>query len=349
MKDNNRRDFIRNMALGATALNFSNPVAEGRLRGTASAQGVEEGAGKVWVASITQRDISGDSCNAVIRSAIKQMEYAVGYAPDIYCLPEVFHAEGVISGRPSLDISAENGTGNIIGPLQDFACRYNCYVICPVYTVDHGKYYNAAIVIDRKGKKSGEYRKIRLTEGEIQNGLTPGPVDPPVFSLDFGKIGIQICYDVEWTDGWTQLRKKGAEIVFFPSAFAAGKKLNARAWENQLYVVSSTLKDTTRIIDITGEDIVVSGNWSPWGVCAGINLQKAFVSSYPAFYKFPEITRKYGRRVRCYSLHEEEISVIESLDPALCVSGILEEFGLVTYRQELQNAEEKQIAMRLRK
>lgn len=154
---------------------------------------------------------------------------------------------GVDGGRLDLNMTAENGTGNIIAPFQAFAKKHRCHVICPIYTLDNGKYYNAAI--DRLGEKIGEYRKIRLTVDEMENGLTPGPLDPPVFKMDFGVVGIRICYDIEWPEGWQRLRGKGAEVVFWPSAFAAGKKVNAKAWENQYPVVSSTRKDTTKIID----------------------------------------------------------------------------------------------------
>lgn len=296
----------------------------------------------VWVASLTQDGIEGEDCQAAIRAAIKQMEYALPFAPDIVCLPEVFHVARLKGGRPSLEESAEDGSGNLTAPFQAFARQHACYVICPVYTAEEGKYYNAAIVIDREGEILDRYRKTRLTINELKKGLHPGPGDPPVFKTDFGTIGIQICHDIEWADGWEQLAKKGAEIVFWPSAFAGGKKVNTRAWTNQYYVVSSTRKDTTKICDITGQELVVSGNWSRWGVCAPLNLEKAFLHSYPDSYKFPEIQKKYGRKVNCYSLHEEEISVIESLSPDIKVKTILSEFGLKTYRELLKETEELQ-------
>lgn len=61
--------------------------------------------------------------------------------------------------------------------------------------------------------------------GEMGKGITPGPLIMPAFHTDFGIIGIQICHDIQWSEGWTQLREKGVEIVFWPSAFAGGKEL----------------------------------------------------------------------------------------------------------------------------
>ena len=160
-------------------------------------------------------------------------------------------------------------------------------------------------------------------------------------------IGIQICYDIEWPEAWESLRKKGAEIVFWPSAFAAGKKVNTKAWEHQYCVVSSTRKDTTKICDITGEELAANGEWSRWGVCAPVNLEKAFLHSWPYSRSFPDVISKYGRKIRCYSLHEEEFSVIESLSPDVKVADVLREFNLKTYREHLKAAEDEQRALRV--
>jgi hypothetical protein len=156
----------------------------------------------------------------------------------------------------------------------------------------------------------------------------------------------QICYDIEWPDGWEGLRKKGAQIVFWPSAFAAGKKINTKAWRNQYCVVSSTRKDTTKICDITGEEVAASGHWKRWGVCAPVNLEKAFLHSWPYAHSFPDIVKRYGRKVGCYSLHEEEFSIIESLSPELKVADILREFNLKSYREHLKMAEDEQRMLR---
>ena len=75
----------------------------------------------------------------------------------------------------------------------------------------------------------------------------PGALDPPVFQADFGTIGIQICFDVNWSSTWAKLKQKGAEILFWPSAFAAPRHLSALAWQNQFYVASATLNGASRI------------------------------------------------------------------------------------------------------
>jgi predicted amidohydrolase len=298
---------------------------------------------EVWIAAMTNTGAEG-TFKEKTDAMLQQMENAVPFKPDIYCLPETF----LDPAQKSLETNAEDGSGRIAGPFQAFAKKNSCYVICPLNTVENGKYYNAAVLIDRQGKMIGQYRKCRITEEEVeQMGITPGPIDPPVFKTDFGTIGVQICFDIEWPETWRALAKKGAEIVFWPSAFAAGKKLNAKAWENQYVVVSSTLKNRTRIIDINGEEVAASGNWSSWGVCAPVNLEKAFLASWPYVLSFPAIQKKYGRKVKITSLSEEEFSIIESLSPEVKIADVMKEFKLKTYREHLASSQLKQDAKRV--
>ena len=329
-------------SIGAAALGFSNLSFS--QEGKHTDENVFEKPREVWIAAMAKNDIEGKNFKETIDAALREMENAVSYKPDIYCLPETF----LDPAQKSLETNAEDGSGKIAGPFQAFAKKHNCYIICPINTVENGKYYNAAVLIDRQGKIVGQYRKCRITESEVEEvGLTPGPIDPPIFKTDFGTIGIQICFDIEWPEGWRALAKKGAEIVFWPSAFAAGKKLNTRAWENQYCVVSSTLKDTTKIVDISGEDVAVSGHFSRWGVCAPVNLEKAFLATWPYVQSFPAIQQKYGRKIRITTLHEEEISIIESLSADVKIADVMKEFNLKTYREHLKSAEDKQAPHRV--
>lgn len=50
---------------------------------------------------------------------------------------------------------------------------------------------------------------------DMEGGILPGK-EAPVFECDFGKIGIQICFDMEFDYGWKEMAKKGVEIVFWP-------------------------------------------------------------------------------------------------------------------------------------
>jgi len=91
--------------------------------------------------------------------------------------------------------------------LDTWAKKHRCYVICPIKVRDGERTFNSAVLIDRSGAIVGRYDKIRPTEGELKRSVCPGAVDPPVFQTDFGAIGSQICFDVNWHSQWRRLNE----------------------------------------------------------------------------------------------------------------------------------------------
>lgn len=297
----------------------------------------------VTVGTVSTMNISASSTTEMIQKVLNVMDQMVPFGPDIICLPESFAFTNIQVGSPGVS-SVAGKSLEVLSPFMNFAATNNVYIICPTYTLDKGDVYISAILIDRKGVIQGKYDKTRPARGEMEMGIRPGKMDPPVFETDFGKIGIQICYDIKYADGWKKLKDKGAEIIFWPSAYAAGREISSMAWRNQVYIVSSTLKDTSKICDITGETIAQTNGWQRNWACASINLEKAFIGTWPAVERFPEIRKKYGSKITITTYGEEEWTVIESLDPKIRVKDILDEFNLEPLNvglRELETAQER--------
>ena len=106
-------------------------------------------------------------------------------------------------------------TWNIV---QRFAVKYKVNIIAGVVERDpQGNMRNSAFIVDRQGKLAGIYRKVHLTVGEAESGVIPGN-EFPVFDLDFGKVGIMICWDNWFGESARLLRLNGAEIIAYPIA-----------------------------------------------------------------------------------------------------------------------------------
>lgn len=300
---------------------------------------------EVWIAGVSQMDMHTETPEMMIREIIGIIENGMVLQPDVLCLPETFP---VVNQSQPLKLSQMlEYSDKTLTVFSEIASRFKCNVICPVYTSETGKNYNSAVFLDRNGLKIGEYRKMHLTIDEIEWGLTPGPLDPPVFQMDYGKAAAQICYDIYWNDGWQRLAEKGAEIVFWPSAFAGGNRVNMKALEHQYIVVSSTRKNTSKICDIRGEQVNETGFWDRNFFCGKVNLEKVLIDTWPHVSQFSDIRKKYGRKVLISTFHEEQFSIIESLSPEILVADILKEFGIKTYKEEVKEAEEAQIKARL--
>jgi len=110
--------------------------------------------------------------------------------------------------------------------FQALAKELGMVMVLPMYEiVQAGLYYNTAAIIDADGKYLGKYRKQHIPQVKgfwEKYYFTPGTGGYPVFDTAVGKVGIYICYDRHFPEGWRALGLNGAEIVFNPSATSRG-------------------------------------------------------------------------------------------------------------------------------
>jgi beta-ureidopropionase len=336
MKTNpiSRRNFLQKTALttGMASLAPLGIANNSFLRESVAGKSSRE----VWIAGISQMDLTAETPQLMAEKVYEILNKVVTYQPDFVVLPESFpYVPNKLTITEKVAISDK-----VQERLAEFSKQHNCYTLCPAYTSNNGKNFNSIVVFDRKGKKIGMYNKIHATEGEIKNrGITCGSLFQPVIETEFGPIGIQICYDINWDDGWQMLRKQGAKIIFWCSAFDGGKMVNTKAWEHKCIVASSTLKNTSKICDISGETIAQTGIWNPNFYCAPLNMEKVFLTTYDYLKQFADIEKKYGRKVRITTFHEEEWTIIESLSPDILVRDIMKEFDLRTHEEDIRLAE----------
>jgi len=111
--------------------------------------------------------------------------------------------------------------------MQDIARKHRLVLVVPIYEEDlTGVYYNTAAVIDADGSYLGKFRKIHIPHCNPgfweKFYFRPGNLGYPVFDTQVGKVGVYICYDRHFPEGWRELGLNGAELVFNPSATVAG-------------------------------------------------------------------------------------------------------------------------------
>ncbi|KAF2131641.1 nitrilase [Dothidotthia symphoricarpi CBS 119687] len=140
--------------------------------------------------------------------------------------------------------------------LQASAREYNIAINVGIHEpADGKKVKNTLLWIDEKGAITQRYQKLHLLEMDIKNGVTLKEensvergakiVDP--FPTAVGILGLQICFDMRFSEPALALRARGAQILTYPSAFTVptGKAghweilLRARAIETQSYVIAA--------------------------------------------------------------------------------------------------------------
>jgi len=282
----------------------------------------------VRVVTVSQDRITTDDRRQRVNETIERMDQAASLRPDILCIPEVFPGGG-----------PEPVPGPSTEPVAKWAAQHSCNVVCPLRVRADNLKFNSAVIFDRDGKIVGRYDKIHITEGALRDkGICPGPVDPPVFELDCATIGIQICFDVNWREPWKRLKEKGAQILFWPSAFPAERRMSALAWLNEYYVVSSTIGRSSKIFDITGDVIATTGIFQHW-TWADLNLGKRLFEIDFHIKKARQIIAKYGSQVELVWYHDEDWWTLASRSESVSTDQIIREFELTPLSEYLPRAE----------
>ena len=138
--------------------------------------------------------------------------------------------------------------------------------------------YNTQLLIDQRGEISQKYRKLHLFDVDIKGGLKILESDSTIKGSSLvaptqtaiGKVGLLTCYDLRFPEPSLSLRRQGAQIITYPSAFtfrtgAAHWEtlLRARAIETQSYVLAAAqvgAHDGTKRVS-WGHAMIVD----PWG------------------------------------------------------------------------------------
>jgi len=133
---------------------------------------------------------------------------------------------------------------------EDLAKRHRVTIVAPSIPVEEGdRIVNRAYVFSANGL-AGYQDKFFMTRFEDEEwGIESGEKVLTVFEADWGRFGIQICYDVEFPLGAALLAGNGAELILAPSctetirgATRVHTGARARALENQVYsIVSQTV------------------------------------------------------------------------------------------------------------
>jgi predicted amidohydrolase len=204
----------------------------------------------VRVAAVDYRPQHTNSAAENVNLFLQVIERAVPEA-DIILLPEGITVAG--NGKAYADV-AETIPGPTTARLGEIARAKRSYIVAGIYEREGPAIYNTAVLVDRDGNVAGKYRKVYLPREEVEGGLTPGS-DFPVFRTDFGKVGMMICWDLEYADPARALTLGGAELILMPiwgGNLALGK---ARAIENHVFLASSGYDYPTYILDPDGEEL----------------------------------------------------------------------------------------------
>ena len=200
------------------------------------------------------------------------------------------------------------------------ARSHGCYLIAPMCLREEGepaRFSNASFLYDRQGRLVGVYRKVHPTMGNEETNITPGR-EFPVFDCDFGRLGIQVCYDVMFPDGWQALANKGAEIVAFPSETSVTSGPSMYALQHRYYVVSAVPKYHAAVYNPVG---MIEAEAKDEGVMVH-QIDLAYAVAGPSD-QGVGLKAKYGDKLGMNYYVGENVGIYWSNDPAMTIGQML--------------------------
>jgi predicted amidohydrolase len=247
-----RRQFLKESAIGVSA--FAAGLGGGAQAATPAGEATgypagssEEKIGRpVRVVSIGFHEAAHS-----LEWIADQVDREGARGTDIIALPEECLNDGH-GGPETLD-------GPSIKTMSRLAQKHRTYIACAMDRKEGERHFNSVALLDREGRVACVYNKIFPMQAECMDGTHTGE-QACVHQADFGRVGLAICFDVNWSSIWKQMSNRGAELVIWSSAYSAGRTLQAHAISFNYYVVSATLTPDCTVYDIDGQQLVHETN-----------------------------------------------------------------------------------------
>ncbi len=161
---------------------------------------------------------------------------------DLIVFPELWTTGYYLSKHAFMEL-AETKDGPTINLLKEEAQRANAILVSSFAEKDEdGHLYISAAVIDQNGVLLSIIRKSLLW-GRENDIFKMGEIRYPIIETKFAKIGVLICYEMEFPEPSRLLALEGAELIVCPSVWsvAASRRwdiqLPARALDNTIFIM----------------------------------------------------------------------------------------------------------------
>lgn len=185
-------------------------------------------------AAIVQAAWTGDQ-ESMVEQHEKYVAEAAAAGTQVMCFQELFNGPYFCQVQEADYYSYAEAIpdGPTTKRFQEIAAKHGMVLVLPMYEEEQpGFLYNTAAVIDADGSYLGKYRKTHIPQVKgfwEKFYFRPGNLGYPVFDTAVGRVGVYICYDRHFPEGWRALGINGAQVVFNPSATSRG--LSAYLWK----------------------------------------------------------------------------------------------------------------------
>jgi predicted amidohydrolase len=198
---------------------------------------------------------------------------AAAQGADVIVLPELATTGYAFHHADELRPHAEPADGPTLRSVAAVAAELDVVVVSGFAERDEsGRLFNSAFIVDASGVRA-VYRKAHLWDNEV-NIFVPGDGLPPVVDTRVGRVGVIVCYDIEFPE-WTRTAAlRGADLLCVPTNWPAtstppGERpeeivhAQAAALANRMFVAVCDRVGRERDVDWAGGSAIIAPNGYP--------------------------------------------------------------------------------------
>lgn len=216
--------------------------------------------------------------------------------PDLLVVPEACDRYPGLPAAELLDYYREQGQ-QVLQAFAALAREHQCYIVYSGRLDDrNGTPRNASVLLDRQGKIAGVYCKNHLMPDEALSGLRCGD-RAEVFATDFGRVGMCICFDLNFRDLLERYAAQEPDLMLFSSMYHGGLMQNYWACRCASYFVGAVAGVEASAVNPLGTVVATSTNYFA-RMTTSINLDYQVVHLDYNWKKLAALKQAYGRRVR---------------------------------------------------
>lgn len=241
-------------------------------------------------------DVSGDVEQNLLRLE-RLAAQAAAQGARLLITAEMFLG-GYNIGVAAIAAAAQHADGAAAERIGSIASRHGIAILYGYAERDGNAIYNAAQIIDRDVGRLANYRKTHLFGTIDRDAFSPGEQGNVSFQLDDWRVGLLICYDVEFPEYLLRLALSGVDFVAVPTAlmqpyeFVARSMLPTRAYENSIFIAYANRCGIENGLDYCGLSCIVAPD--------GSDLARAGTTSGLIYAELDKDLMRHWREINTY-------------------------------------------------